>query len=193
MYDYIKGRLTEVTPTYAVIENSGIGYIVNISLNTFSKLKPETESKLYLHQVIREDAHLFFGFSDKKEREIFRLLISVNGIGANTARMMLSSLSGDEIQMAILNSDVNLLKSIKGIGIKTAQRVVIELKDKLDKGSFGEEILLPQNNTLRNESFSALIMLGFPKAAVEKSISKVLTEEPDISVEELVKKALKFL
>ena len=136
---------------------------------------------------------MFFGFSDRKEREVFRLLISVSGVGANTARMMLSSLSPDEIQKAIISNDVDVLKSIKGIGIKTAQRVILDLKDKLDRDGDTQEIFSVQNNTLKSESLSALIMLGFQKAAVEKVLTKILAENSNLAVEDVVKKALKLL
>ncbi len=193
MFEYIKGLLEEVKPTSAVVENEGIGYLLNISLHTYSRLKQGAEAKLFVHQEVREDAIILHGFSDKKEREIFRMLISVSGIGCNTARMMLSSLSPDEIQQAIVSADINLLKSIKGIGLKTAQRVVIELKDKFGKSQEKEEIFFTGGNTVANESLSALIMLGFNKALAEKVVLKLAADNKDIKVEELVKKALKML
>ncbi len=193
MYEYIQGKLVELKPTYAVVECSGMGYNINISLFTFTRLRIDSDCKLFLHHVVREDAHLLFGFSDKKERDVFRLLISVSGVGANTARMMLSSLSPDEIQSAIISNDVNLLKSIKGIGVKTAQRVILDLKDKLDKDSDLQEIFMPQNNTLKRESLSALVMLGFQKNAIEKVLTKILAENSHLAVEDIVKMALKML
>lgn len=193
MYEYILGKLTEIRPTYAVIDCSGIGYNINISLYTYSKLKLDSVQKLFIHHVVREDAQLLFGFFEKEEREVFRLLISVSGVGANTARMMLSSLSPDEIQKAILSNDVNLLKSIKGIGLKTSQRVILDLKDKLDKDGDFQEIFITQNNTLKSESLSALVMLGFQKNNIEKVLTKILAEENELPVEEVVKKALKLL
>ena len=148
---------------------------------------------LYIHQIIRDDSHTLFGFFDKNEREIFRLLISVSGIGANTARMMLSSLSPLEIEKAILSDDVGLIKSIKGIGLKTAQRVIIELKDKIGKGTEGSENLPLTNNTIKQEALSALIALGFVKNKIEKTLDKIVKTEPNIKIEELVKKALKMM
>lgn len=196
MYEYIQGKLVELKPTYAVVDCSGMGYNINISLYTFSKLHLDTEQKLFVHHIhntVGEDIQFFFGFFDKKEREVFRLLISVSGVGANTARMMLSSLSPDEIQKAILSNDVNLLKSIKGIGLKTAQRVILDLRDKLDRDGDFQEIFSTQNNTLKSESLSALIMLGFQKSTVDKVLTKILAEESNLAVEDVVKKALKLL
>lgn len=193
MYDYIKGILVEINPTAAIVECNGIGYFINISLNTYSRLKDCTNCIVFIHQVVREDAHVLFGFADKKEREIFQLLISVSGIGPNTARIMLSSLNPDEISNAIIGGNVAQLQSIKGIGAKTAQRVIIELKDKVFKSAASGEIFSPQGNTIRTESLSALLMLGYQKASVEKILTKLLAENSGITVEELVKKALKLL
>jgi len=200
MYDYLSGKLVELTPAYAVIECAGAGYFINISLNTYSKLsEPSSGSplnkdcKLYVHQVVREDALVLFGFEDKQEREIFLLLITVSGIGANIARMILSSLSTKEIRKAIRDSDVNLLKSIKGIGTKSAQRIIVDLKDKLGKVETGDEIFTDKSNIIKEESLSALVMLGFSKGVVEKVIDSILATEKDIPVEELIKKALKKL
>lgn len=193
MFEFIEGNLIENTPAYAIIETGGVGYFINTSLNTYSALGDQPKGKLYLHQIIREDTNALFGFYDKREREIFRHLISVSGIGANTARMMLSSQSPGEIQKAILENNVNLLKSIKGIGAKTAQRVIIELKDKLGKVDMSDEFFVSTDNTLKEEALSALIMLGFPKKNIEKTIDKIVKTTPGISVEELVKQALKML
>ena len=193
MYEYIQGKLTEVRPTYAVVEAGDIGYFINISLNTFSNISGKNEVKLFIHQIVREDALLFFGFADKHEREIFRMLISVSGIGANTARLMLSSLSPSELSKAIMEADINLLRSIKGIGAKSAQRVVVDLKEKVGESGDISEIFKEESNTLKEESLSALVMLGFSKASVQKVLDKILREERDITVEELVKKALKKL
>lgn len=193
MFEYIKARLVELNPAYAVMDAGGLAYLINISLNTYSQLKEGTEPKIYLHQIVREDAQLLFGFADKAERELFRLLISVSGIGANTARMMLSSLSTADLKNAILTENLNVLKGIKGIGLKTAQRVIIDLKDKIEKSSDVEDIFSSGSNTKREEALSALVMLGFNKPAVEKTIDKILSEMPDISVEELIKFALKKL
>lgn len=193
MYEYIKGTLAEINPAYAIVETGNIGYFINISLHTFSNISGKKEVKLLIHQIVRDDAHLFFGFADKHEREIFRMLISVSGIGANTARMMLSTLSPTELSKAIMEADVNLLKSIKGIGIKSAQRVVVDLKDKVGTSDEASEIFKEENNTLKEESLSALVMLGFSKASVQIVLDKIFREERDITVEELVKEALKRL
>lgn len=193
MIDYIKGKLAELTPTYAIVENEGIGYYLSISLSTFSRLEGRNDCKILVHEVIREDSHQLFGFADKEERDIFRLLISVSGVGASTSRMMLSSLSHDEIEKAILGSDVNTLKSIKGIGLKTAQRIIVDLKDKVGKQSGTGEIFAFTDNTKREEALSALVMLGFGKSAVFKVLDGIIREEKNLTVEELIKKALKSL
>jgi Holliday junction DNA helicase RuvA len=193
MIDYIKGTITEINPASVTLESGGIGYFVSISVNTFSKLDGKTEFKLLIHEVIREDAHQLFGFADNIEREIFRQLISVSGIGAGTARMMLSSLSPDEIEKAILDSNVNLLKSVKGIGLKTAQRVIVDLKDKVGKQSSAGEIFTLADNTKRDEALSALVMLGFARSAVLKVLDKIIREEKNLTVEDLIKRALKNL
>jgi Holliday junction DNA helicase RuvA len=193
MIDYIKGKLAELTPTSAIVENEGIGYYLSISLSTFSRLEGRNDCKILVHEVIREDSHQLFGFADKEERDIFRLLISVSGVGASTSRMMLSSLSHDEIEKAILGSDVNTLKSIKGIGLKTAQRIIVDLKDKVGKQSGTGEIFAFTDNTKREEALSALVMLGFGKSAVFKVLDRIIREEKNLTVEELIKKALKSL
>ena len=193
MIDYIKGKLTELTPTFVLVENEGIGYFVNISLSTFSRLEGREEYKILIHEVIREESHQLFGFADREERDIFRLLISVSGVGAATARMILSSLSHDEIEKAILGSDVNTLKSIKGIGLKSAQRIIVDLKDKVGKQSGTGEIFAFTDNTKREEALSALVMLGFGKSAVFKVLDRIIREEKNLTVEELIKKALKSL
>jgi Holliday junction DNA helicase, RuvA subunit len=193
MYDYVKGEVVELTPTYAVIEAGGIGYFVNISLHTYTCLGSAKSALLYLHLAIREDAHTLYGFYERAERELFRQLISVSGIGSNTARMMLSSLSPEELRVAILSEDVNRIKSVKGIGIKTAQRVVIDLKDKLGKVPITGEIFAFANNTVRDEALSALVMLGFAKVPAQKVIDILLTSKRDISLEELIKLSLKQL
>jgi Holliday junction DNA helicase RuvA len=193
MIDYIKGDITKITPTYLLIETGGIGYLVNISLTTFSSLETKKEYKILVHEVIREDSHQLFGFADNEERDIFRLLISVSGVGANTARMMLSSLNPGEIEKAILGSDSNLLKSVKGIGLKTAQRIIIDLKDKVGKHAGSDEIFTFADNTKRDEALSALVMLGFAKSAVSKVLDKIVRDEKNLSVEDMIKRALKNL
>ncbi|HOW08309.1 MAG TPA: Holliday junction branch migration protein RuvA [Bacteroidales bacterium] len=193
MIDYIKGKITELTPAYLIVENGGIGYFVSISLSTYSKLEGKEEFRILVHEVIREDSHQLFGFAEKEERDIFRLLISVTGVGAATARMMLSSLSPAEIEKAILGPDINTLKSIKGIGLKTAQRIVVDLKDKLGKQSGTGEIFAFTDNTKREEALSALVMLGFGKSAVAKVLDSIIRKEKNLTVEEMIKRALKSL
>jgi Holliday junction DNA helicase RuvA len=193
MIDYIRGNVAELTPASVIIESAGIGYFLNISLSTFSRLEGQNETKILVHEVIREDNHQLFGFADREEREIFRLLISVTGVGAGTARMMLSSLTPAEVQKAILSSEVNTLKGVKGIGLKTAQRIIVDLKDKLGKQSGTGEIFPFTDNTKREEALSALVMLGFGKGAVIKVLDKILTEDKNLSVEDLIKRALRNL
>ncbi|MGB8490839.1 MAG: Holliday junction branch migration protein RuvA [Bacteroidales bacterium] len=193
MIDYIKGKITELTPTFIILENEGIGYSINISLTTFARLEGKTEYKVLIHEVIREDAHLLYGFADVYEREIFRHLISVTSVGASTARIMLSSLNPPEIVKAILGSDVNTLKSVKGIGLKTAQRIIVDLKDKLGKPSVTGEIFTITDNTKRDEALSALVMLGFSKGAVVKVLDRIVREDKNLTVEDVIKRALKSL
>lgn len=193
MYEYIQGKIADLTPASVVIDAHGVGYFIHISLNTYSGLSGKEQAVVFIHHVVREDAHLLFGFVNKSEREIFRHLISVSGVGANTARMILSSLSPAEIKDAILSANVKLLSGIKGIGAKTAQRIVVDLSDKVGKAEFSGEILLSANNTSREEALSALVMLGFTKSAVEKVLDKLLKENPKADVEGLVKQALKSL
>ena len=193
MFEYIKGAVTTLKPSHIILEANSVGYFITISLNTYTQLHGKETIKLYIHQVIREDAHLLYGFSTEAERELFRMLISVNGIGSNTAIMMFSSLSPDEIKNAILTENINLLKSIKGIGIKTAQRVIIDLKDKVGKSPASDQIVSSADNTIRNEALSALIMLGFAKKPVEKELDKILATNPKQTVESVIKQALKSL
>jgi len=194
MYDYIVGKLAELTPTHSVVEINGLGYLVNISLQTYSAINGKNEVKLYLHQVIREDAHLLFGFYEAKERELFRLLISVSGVGASTARLILSSLTADELRAAILTENINLIKQVKGIGLKTAQRIVVDLKDKVVGDDFTSKQIMPAaHNTSREEALSALVMLGFSKPATEKVLDQIIRESGGGAVEELIKSALKRL
>lgn len=191
MYDYIKGEIKEISPAHVIIDNNGIGYFINISVNTFSKLSGKEKGIIFIYEVIREDAHQLFGFFDKTERSIFLQLISVSGVGANTARVMLSSLTPDEIQSAIIHSDINLLKSIKGIGAKTAERIIVDLRDKVGKLKDGDQIVTSLDNTIKEEALSALVMLGFPKAKVDKIINEILKENKGLSVENLIKESLK--
>lgn len=193
VFEYISGKLVEITPATAIIDKSGLGYLVQISLNTYSQIRKKEEVKLLIHEIIREDSHDLFGFSEPAEREIFRLLITVSGVGANTGRMMLSSLPPADLKKAILTENVNLIKSVKGIGDKTAQRIIIDLKDKIAKVGESTQILAGMDNTVREEALSALVMLGFGKSESVKVLDKLLTLEPDLGVEELVKTALKKL
>ncbi len=193
MITHIKGRLIEKNPTDVVIDCGGVGYILHISLHTFSLL-PEGESlQLYTHLQVKEDSHTLFGFAEKSEREIFRLLISVSGIGASTARTMLSSLHPDQIKEAIAGNDVATIQSIKGIGAKTAQRVIIDLKDKILKVYNIDEVSLSQSNTNKDEALSALETLGFNRKLAEKAIDRVLKQAPKETVENIIKQALKNL
>lgn len=193
MFEYIKGDLNDLMPTAVIVENHGMGYFINITLNTYSQLSGHTSAQLYLHQVIRDDAHLLFGFKELKEREVFRLLISVSGVGANTARMMLSSLTSEEVKKAIFSNNSKTLQDVKGIGAKTAQRIIIELKDKIGKEDEMGEFVLPMDNTIREEALSALVMLGFAKNSIAKVLDKIIKANAPTSVEELIKIALKQL
>lgn len=195
MIDFIKGEIVEISPTFVVLEANQIGYFINISLNSFSELNGKTSCKLYIYESIREDAHVLFGFLHKSERELFLQLISVSGVGANTARMMLSSVSVADLQNAIANEDLMVLKNIKGIGAKTAQRIVVDLKDKVKKlGVVSDEpSIVTTSSPVRSESISALIMLGFLQSASAKVVDKVLKENPSFSVEQTIKMALKLL
>jgi len=193
MYDYIEGKIIEKTPTYIIIDAAQIGYFINISLNTYARIPEQDQCKLYIHQIVREDAMLFFGFIDKQEREIFRQLISVSGIGANTARLVLSSLTPEDIRHAINEGNVVVLKNIKGIGIKSAQRIIVDLKGKIGKEEEIEEIFKVESNTIREESLSALVNLGFTKSTVDKVVRQIMAEKKDLTIEEVVKMALKRL
>lgn len=194
MIEYIKGKITELNPAYLVIESAGIGYFVSISLNTYGQVGAAgDEITLPVHEVIREDSRQLFGFAGRAERELFRLLISVSGVGPNTARMMLSSLKPSEIERAISESNVHLLRSVKGIGLKTAERIIVDLRDKVLKVSAVAEIPGVRDNTIREEALSALMMLGFVRSASVKVIDRLIAEKPEITVEELIKQALRNL
>ncbi len=193
MYEYIRGKIADISPANIVMEAGGIGYFIHISLNSYSQLSGKTEARLFLHQIVREDAHILYGFSETSERDLFRNLISVNGVGAATAVMMLSSLTADEIRSAVATDNVAVLQAVKGIGAKTAQRIIIDLKDKLAKMPETGQIFPTADNTIRNEALSALVMLGFVKKDAEKAISKILQEQADASVEAVIKQALKRL
>jgi Holliday junction DNA helicase RuvA len=193
MIDYIKGTISQVTPTFIAMECGGIGYFINISLTTFARLEGKSDFRILIHEVIKEDSHQLYGFADKEERDVFRMLISVSGVGASTARMMLSSLTPTEVEKSIVESDVSLLKSVKGIGLKTAQRIIVDLKDELGKQDGSGEIFALADNTKRDEALSALVMLGFAKSAVSKVLDRIVREEKSLTVEEMIKKALKNL
>jgi Holliday junction DNA helicase RuvA len=193
MITHIRGKLVEKNPTFAVIEANGIGYWLNISLNTYSLLPANEFIILYTHLSIKEDAHTLYGFINKTEREIFRLLISVSGVGPSIARTMLSSMTTDEIQQAIASNNVGVIQSVKGIGVKTAQRVLVDLRDKISKTYAVDEVYVSQSNTIKNEALSALEVLGFNKKQVEKVVDKILLEDNTVSVEVLIKNALKNL
>jgi Holliday junction DNA helicase RuvA len=196
MYDYISGVITELTPTELVMENNGIGYKILISLQTYSGIAQGEETKLFIYHHLREDNEQLYGFTTKEERRIFMNLIEVSGIGPSSARMMLSSMTYEELRNAIITGDVNKLKSIKGIGLKTAQRILIELKDKIGKGSQGDTssfIIGTAGSRHREEAASALILLGFSKNNVEKVLDSLIGENPGYSLEELIKLALKRL
>jgi Holliday junction DNA helicase RuvA len=203
MFAYIQGKLVEKHPAYAIIEANGVGYYLNISLNTYILLGDNESCRLYTHHVVREDAQLLYGFASEEERDLFRLLISVSGIGPNTARLLLSSLKVNELKHAIGNEQVDALKSIKGIGEKSAQRIIVDLKDKLDKVEMAVEKVDEKHNTIRMEALSGLITLGFQKKLAEKAIDNVYKtemearktghDETEITVEFLIRESLKVL
>lgn len=199
MIEYLRGELAELTPATAIIDCNGVGYAANISLNTYAAIQGKKICKLFIHEAIREDAHVLFGFADKQERELFLLLISVSGIGGNTARMILSALSPNELINVISNENANLLKSVKGIGLKTAQRIIVELKDKLKTSSVASASMglssasSAINVQIQDEAVAALTMLGFPQAASQKVVIAILKEEPTTQVEQVIKLALKRL
>ena len=196
MYEYITGRLAEVAPAYAVVEAGGIGYFINISLQTYSEIENSENTTLYLHYIVREDAHILYGFATKAERELFRLLIGVSGVGGNTARMIQSTYSPSELRNIIGSGNAVLLKNVKGLGLKTAQKIIVELSGKMvelkgdEKGA--RDIVTPDNETF-SEALSALVMLGFQKSASEKVLKKLFKENPDLRVEEAIRLALKQL
>jgi len=193
IYEYISGKLTELTPAVAVLEQGGVGYLIQISLQTYSTLRGKEQAVLLIEEVIREDAHTLFGFASGEEREMFRMLISVTGIGPGSARMMLSSLTTPDIRRAVQTDNVSVLKSVKGIGIKTAQRVIIDLRDKIGKTEEAGGILPAKGNTSKDEALSALVMLGFGRNESIKVLDQILKDQPLNGAEELVKHALKKL
>ncbi len=194
MLDYIKGTVEEINPAYVVLDNRGVGYMLNISLTTYTKLQNQSgEVKVYVHEAIREDAHVLYGFYDKREREVFVLLISVSGVGPNTARMILSSLPTEELEATIASGNSSLLKSVKGVGAKTAQRIIVDLKDKINV--VGSPLIdkAPSTNEAYEEALAALLMLGFTQQATQKTLKKLFASEPGLSVEDAIKKALKMM
>jgi len=193
MINFLRGKLAEKSPTQIVVDCNGVGYEVNISLYSYGMLPDDEAITIYTYLQVREDAQVLYGFMDKSEREVFTKLISVSGIGASTARMMFSSLSPEEVVSAIANADVDTIKSVKGIGLKTAQRVIVDLKDKITKVEIESEVLPIQNNTHKDEALSALMTLGYSKKQAEKSVQKILKESPEATIEYLIKTALKNL
>ena len=204
MIEYIKGELAELTPTLAVVEARGVGYAINISLNTYSAIQGKNDIKLYIHEAIvtggRDDSYTRYGFLSKQERSLYRLLITVSGVGANTARMILSSLTPSELCNVIANGDEKMLKAVKGIGLKTAQRIIVDLKDKIMQSGIADELHINSssassniNTAVKDEALSALIMLGFSPAPSAKVVVSILTEQPELPVEQVVKLALKMI
>ena len=193
MITHLKGKLVEKNPTHVVVECAGVGYFVNISLNTYSQIPDQENIRLFTHLQVREDAHVLYGFAQRSEREIFRLLISVSGIGTSTARTLLSSLTPDEVRDAIASEDVLKIQGVKGIGAKTAQRVIVDLKDKILKIYDISEVSPDSNNTNREEALSALEVLGFVRKSSERAVDKVLSQDPSLSVEDIIKQALQNL
>ena len=199
MYEYITGQVAEATPTYAVIEAGGVGYFINISLKTYSDIESKQQARLFVHFIVREDQQTLFGFSTKLERELFRQLISVSGVGGNTARMILSTYSSHELQNIIATENAVLLKNVKGLGLKTAQKIIVELSGKMIELGASDMMTptikgtAPQNNETYNEALAALAMLGFQKSASEKVLKSIFGDTPDIAVEDAVRAALKHL
>ena len=193
MIEYISGQIVDLMPTSVILECNGIGYFLNISLTTYSALSSKNSSKLYVYEAIREDAYILYGFLDRRERELFLLLISVSGVGPNTARMILSSLTPPELEQVIASGNVNMLKGVKGIGAKTAQRIIVDLKDKIKRGGDTLNISTPSNSEVQEEALAALVMLGFSQIQSQKAIQKLLKEAPLMTVEEVIKAALKMM
>lgn len=194
MYEYISGSLAELSPTYAVVEAAGVGYYINISLQTFSAIEGSDQARLYVHFVVREDAQILYGFATRQERELFRLLISVSGVGGNTARMILSTYSTSELRNIISTANAVLLKNVKGLGLKTAQKIIVELSGKMVDLGLEQKVVKraeDADNEVLNETIAALVMLGFQKGASEKVVKALLKDMPDIQVEDAVRQALR--
>lgn len=192
MIDYIKGEVTELTPVSVTLETNGIGYFISISLNTYTSLDGKASAKLYIYEAIREDAYQLYGFSDKQERQLFLHLISVSGIGASTARMILSSMTASELGMVISSGNADILKTVKGIGLKTAQRIIVDLKDKIKVFDTAHESLI-SNTEVAGEAVAALVMLGFSQVPSQKAVAGILKDKPDSTIEQIIKMALKIL
>ena len=193
MYSFISGTVVEKNPTYVVLDNQGIGYLINITLNTFTAIGEQEKVKLFVHLAIREDAHTLYGFYTESERELFLQLITVSGVGCNTARLILSSMTVKEAVDAIATNNIRMIQGVKGIGAKTAQRIVVDLHDKVGKLETGGEISPIGNNTLKDEALSALMVLGFNKTSIEKTLDKLLKQMENPSVEDLIKESLRLL
>ncbi len=193
MYEYISGNVAEVNPAFVVIDNHGIGYMINISLNAYTRLQNAAEARLYIYEAIRDDAHVLFGFVEKRERELFLLLITVSGVGPNTARMILSSLTPADLEQAIAQANVGALKSVKGVGAKTAQRIIVDLKDKINVVGDALIDMGGAQSGVYDEALAALVMLGFTQQMSQKALKKLFMQEPDIDVEDAIKKALKMM
>lgn len=193
MIDYIKGEITELTPASVTLETYGIGYFISISVNTYTQLTGKKNAQLFIYEAIREDAHQLFGFFDRQEREMFLLLISVSGIGAGTARMILSSMNTQELANVIASGNADMLKTVKGIGLKTAQRVIVDLKDKIKVTGMEQADISVVAHPSGEEAVAALVMLGFPQQASQKVVAKILKDKPDSAVEQIIKTALKML
>lgn len=193
MIEYITGKISELTPTYVIIDNHGIGYEMNISLTSFTELEKSTDVKLLVHEVIREDTHLLFGFTTRNERDLFRHLIGVSGVGANTARMILSSITPPELEQVIASGDDKRLKGVKGFGAKTAQRIIVDLKDKIKPSGDSLFIAETPSSDAFDEALAALTMLGFPKPQSQKVLTRIFKETPSLKVEQVIKKSLTML
>ncbi len=196
MFAYIEGKISELTPTFVVVDCGGVGYLIHISLYTYAAIKDQPKAKILTHHIVREDAQLLYGFSSEHERKLFLHLISVSGVGANTARMMQSSMSPEELTEAILSGNVNKIQSVKGIGAKTAQRVIVDLKDRIAKEDWSAHLSSTETtspNTAKDEALSALVMLGFNRLAAEKALQNILKINPNLSAELLIKEALRML
>lgn len=194
MIDYIRGAVAELTPTYAVIETSGgVGYMLNISLNTYTRLEGETEARLYVYEAIREDAYVLYGFTERREREMFLLLVSVSGVGPSIARMILSSITVPDLETAISTGDSNALKMVKGIGVKTAQRIIVDLKDKIKPAGNTLIEQTPSRSEVYDEALAAMVALGFAQQQSQKALKKLFAENPAVTVEQAIKRALKMM